>query len=101
MKKFFILVATCGLALSAHSACYSVYKANQLIYQSSEAPVDTRYQHHATVPQRFGKGATLIYVDDGENCPSVGKPILAWEPVSSGDGMIGERRSRPPKADRG
>jgi hypothetical protein len=101
MKRFFTLLAACGFALSAQSACYIVYKADRLIYQSSQPPVDTRYQYHATVPQRFGQGSTLIYLSNNDNCSSIGTLVQVVEPgPGSRDAMIG-RRTRPLKAERG
>lgn len=101
MKRFFTILATCGFALSAQSACYIVYNANRLIYQSSEPPVDTRYQYHATVPQRFGQGSTLIYLNNLENCPTIGTLVQVSAPSPGNrDAMIG-RRTRPLKAERG
>lgn len=68
MKRFVTLVVTCGFALSAHAGCYSIYRAGQIIYQSSEAPVDTALQFHASIPQRFGQGATLVYLANADSC---------------------------------
>lgn len=93
MKRFLTLVVTCGLALSAHAGCYTIYRAGQMIYQSSEAPVDTGRQFHTTVPQRFGTGATLVYLADAESCffvdsgtsENVGKTVQAsYLPSHSG-----------------
>ena len=79
MKRFLAIVATCGLALSAHAGCYSVYNSTgRLIHQSSDAPVDTRQQYHMTVPQRFGSGSTLVYLAEYESC----LPKEASNPVS-------------------
>lgn len=103
MKKFFALVAACGLAFSAHASCYSVYNnAGRLVYQSPEPPVDTTYQYHSTVPQRFGQGSSLVYVRDMEGCQAVGSLAQA---STSESGHVRpantQRQGRPPKADRG
>lgn len=103
MKKFLAFVATCGLALSAHASCYSVYNnTGRLIYQSTEAPVDTTYQYHTTLPQRFGQGTSLVYVNDMESCLAFGSLVR----VSSSESnrvraMNGQSQGRPRKADRG
>lgn len=68
MKRFWPLVVACALALPAHAGCYTIYRTGQMIYQSSEAPVDTALHFHATVPQRFGIGATLVYLANAESC---------------------------------
>lgn len=96
MKNVFALLAACGLTMSAHASCYSVYNsAGNLIYQSSEAPVDTRYEYHRTVPQRFGQGATLVYVNDDQRCQS----LVAQAGVSGF--RTGRNQGRPGRADRG
>ena len=101
LKNFFAILAACGLSMSAHAGCYSVYNpAGQLIYQSSEAPVDTRLEYHRTVPQRFGQGATLVYVNDDERCPNVGT-LVGVSGASSSRGMDGTSQVRPGRADRG
>ena len=103
LKKIFALLAACGLSMSAHAGCYSVYNpAGNLIYQSSEAPVDTRHEYHRTVPQRFGQGATLVYVNDEQRCPDVGT-LVGVSGSSSGRiaEMGGRTQARPGRADRG
>ena len=106
LKKLFAILAACGLSMSAHAGCYSIYSsASKLIFQSSEAPVDTRFEYHGTVPQRFGKGATLVYVNDEQSCPEV-RMLVGVSAVSTGGaaGMGGPARvnqGRPSRADRG
>jgi hypothetical protein len=104
LKNLFAVLAACGLTLSAHAGCYSVYNpAGKLIFQSSEAPVDTRYDYHRTVPQRFGQGATLVYVNDEERCPGLGTLVSSVSGASPGRvaGMGGRTQGRPGRADRG
>jgi len=103
LKNVFAILAACGLSMSAHAGCYSVYNpAGKLIYQSSEAPVDTRYEYHRTVPQRFGQGATLVYVNDDQRCLDMGT-LVGVSGSSSGQvtGMGGRTQARPGRADRG
>ena len=106
LKNLFVILAACGLSLSAYANCYSVYSpASKLIFQSSEAPVDTRFEYHDTVPQRFGRGATLVYVNDEQSCPEVGT-LVGVSAASTGRvaGMGGPARAtqgRPSRADRG
>lgn len=88
----------CGLTVSAHAGCYSVYRpGGTLIHQSSEAPVDTRYEYHRTVPQRFGQGATLVYVNDNEACSELALRVAG--PADGRAGAAGFQR-RPGRADR-
>ena len=96
LKNVFALLAACGLSMSADAGCHSVYNpAGKLIYQSSDAPVDTRDEYHRTVPRRFGQGATLVYVNDGQHCLDMGTLV----------GLSGASSSRTParpgRADRG
>ena len=103
LKNVFAILAACGLSMSAHAGCYSVHnRAGQLIYQSSEAPVDTRFEYHRTVPQRFGQGATLVYVNDDQRCPDVGT-LVGVSGASTGRvaGMGSRTQGRPGRADRG
>ena len=94
MKTIFAILAACSLTMSAHAGCYSVYNpAGHLVYQSSEAPVDTRVDYHQTVPQRFGRGSTLVYVNDDLYCPAVA--TLVGVPGSS------PGQARPRRTDRG
>ena len=96
MKNVFAIFFACGLTVSAHASCYSVYNpAGNLIYQSSDAPVDTRFEYHRTVPQRFGQGSTLVYVNDTQSCSAVGMLVGASR-VSSG-----QSGTKPGRADRG
>ena len=100
LKNVFALLAACGLTVSAQAGCYSVYNpAGKLVHQSSEAPVDTRLEYHRTVPQRFGAGATLVYVNDDQRCPAVGTLVGVANP---GPGQTAGTGSQVrPRADRG
>jgi hypothetical protein len=94
LKNIFTFLAACGLTMSAHAGCYSVYNpAGNLIHQSSEAPVDTQAQYHQTVPKRFGQGSTLVYVNDDQYCPAVGTRV--------GVSGASAAQARPGRADRG
>ena len=96
LKNVFAFFAACGLTMSAHAGCYSVYNsAGKLIHQSSDSPVDTRLEYHRTVPQRFGQGSTLVYVNDQQPCSGV---VMRVGAPGSGPGQAG---LRPGRADRG
>lgn len=103
LKKIFAILAACGLSMSAHAGCYSVYNpSGNLIHQSSEAPVDTRVEYHRTVPQRFGQGATLVYVNDNQRCPEMGTLVgVSGSSAGRVAGMGGRTQGRPGRADRG
>ena len=106
LKNVFVILAACSLTMSAHAGCYSVYgPGGKLLLQSSEAPVDTRLDYHSTVPQRFGQGATLVYINDGQSCAEVGtldgvsnaRPAQATKMSNPTQ----ESQGRPGRADRG
>lgn len=99
MKNLFAILVACGLTVSAHASCYSVYRPDgTLVHQSSEAPVDTRFEYHRTVPQRFGQGATLVYVNDGQACPELALRVAGpADGRASAAGPLG----RQGRADRG
>lgn len=101
MKIVIAIVATYGFALSAHADCYRIYNADMLIHQSSDAPVDTRYEYHKTVPQRFGKGSTLVYVSGGENCLTADTPVGVARSYSNQATGIKDQRQAKVKSDRG
>ncbi|MDQ3060108.1 MAG: hypothetical protein M3R45_11390 [Pseudomonadota bacterium] len=99
MKRVFAIIATCGLALPTHAACYRVYNAGMLIHQSSDAPIDTTYEFHKTVPQRFGQGSTLVYESGGEDCLTANTPLGVARAYSNQ--AAGVNAQPRPKADRG
>ena len=102
MKRALVIIATLGWAISAHATCYTVYSsAGKVIHQSSDAPVDTRLQYHMTVPQRFGAGATLVYVGNGENCASLGSQVDVSRSGFVRGGRSSGQSQNSPKADRG
>lgn len=100
LKNVFAILVACGLTVSAHAGCYSVYNpAGNLIFQSSDAPVDTRFEYHRTIPQRFGQGSTLVYVNDQQPCSGV---VMRVGAPGSGPGPgSGQAGLRPGRADRG
>ena len=102
MKSLFTLLALCGMALSAQAGCYSIYnRAGQLVYRSSDAPMDTQPQYHRTVPQRFGQGASLVYFNDFEGCDAYGSLIQLSGTEASGPAQTSRPgQARPARADR-
>ena len=70
MKKAFIysIAAVAGTLLSqgALAACYVVYgPAQQVIYRSTQPPVDLSYQLHETVPVVVPRGTLVFTLDNG------------------------------------
>lgn len=68
---FSSLALACAGALfspAAAAACYVVYgPSQQVIYRSTEPPVDLSYQLHRTVPV-LARGATLVFSPDDYGC---------------------------------
>jgi hypothetical protein len=72
MKKPLFIIFGLVFSLVTHADCYIVYDSSgKLIHQSSESPVDIELPFHMTVPERFGKGATLVYQIGAQNCADI------------------------------
>lgn len=72
MKKAFVyslaVVAGSLLSQGALAACYVVYgPSQQVIYRSTQSPVDLSYQLHQTVPTVV-PGGTLVFTLDNDGC---------------------------------
>ena len=80
MKTIPLYVASLVLsavAVPVHAACYTVLDAKgEIISQSPNPPVNMTEQLHETVPERFGKGATMIFSVTDARC---GDAIDTWE----------------------
>ena len=68
---FSSLALACAGALfstAASASCYVVYSASQqVLYRSTEPPVNLSYQLHQTVPV-LARGATLVFSPDNYGC---------------------------------
>ena len=91
-------------AQAAQAACYIVYTADQqVVYRAQTPPVDMSRQLHQTVPQRYGRGATLVF---GIADPDCGPPADAYydgpaTPVVYREGLAQPVRAvRAPRRDR-
>ncbi len=61
-------LVTCG----AHSACYTVYQSDQVVFQSNNTPVDLSQPLSQTVPAVFGAGAVMVFRPDASACQAIG-----------------------------
>lgn len=77
------LIAFAGSTASASAACYTVFQADQTVYQSTVSPVDLSRPLSETVPQRFGSGASMAMRQGDGPCPELGEPFLHDEPVAA------------------
>lgn len=100
MKKAFTysIAAVAGTLLSqgALAACYVVYgPAQQVIYRSTQSPVDLSYQLHETVPVVV-PGGTLVFTLDNGGCDFEVNQLAQYvQPKNS------LQRARAPRAPRG
>ena len=80
----------------ALAACYVVYgPAQQVIYRSTQSPVDLSYQLHETVPMVV-PGGTLVFTLDNAGCDFEVNQLAKYaQPQNSG------HRVRAPRAPRG
>ncbi len=78
-----VMIALAGSTASAAAACYTVFQADQTIYQSTVSPVDLSRPLSDTVPQRFGSGASMAMRQGDGPCPELGEPFLHDAPVAA------------------
>ena len=99
MTAFPYAAAALVAALFSHTAaaaCYVVYGPDKdIVYRSSEPPVDLSRQIHETLPA-VAPGATLVFSPDNFGCElTINKLPLTAASVSAPAGL------RPARADRG
>ena len=100
MNKAFVysVAALAGLLFSqgALAACYVVYgPAQQVIYRSTQSPVDLSYQLHETVPTVVPGGTMVFTLDNGDCDFEVNQLAQYVQPKNS------VRRARATRAPRG
>ena len=82
---FSSLALACAGALfstAASASCYVVYSASQqVLYRSTEPPVNLSYQLHQTVPYRYGQGATMVFGIADANCGPDADPYYDLKPT--------------------
>jgi len=99
MKKIFAcsLAAVAGVLFSqgALATCYVVYgPAQQVIYRSTQAPVDLSYQLHETVPAVV-PGGTLVFTPDNYGCEFEVNQLAKY--LQPRDGVLRIRAPRTPR----
>jgi hypothetical protein len=91
--KAWLLVTAALLTCTAQATCYSVYKADgKLLQQSSTSPVNLSEQIGDTVPEKFGRGATMTVSDYNVYCLSARERQQA--PKSLADAVLQEENKR-------
>lgn len=102
--KLSVAAAALLLAAGAQAACYTVMDAKgNILSQNTTPPVDMSYQLHQTVPERYGKGASMVFGIADEDCgfPAEAREQDAFKPAAFRTGGKARRARRAPKADRG
>lgn len=69
-----LAIAIHAFAQQANAACYTIYKSDVAIYQSSVPPVDMGPPFSQTVPAKFGVGATMVYQEWANSCAEFDSP---------------------------
>jgi hypothetical protein len=91
-KALLLVIASLATGM-AQATCYSVYKADgKLLQQSSTSPVNLSEQIGDTVPEKFGRGATMTVSDANVYCPSARERQQA--PKSLADAVLQEESKR-------
>ena len=89
-------VVSAFFSQGALAACYVVYgPAQQVIYRSTQSPVDLSYQLHQTVPAVV-PGGTMVFTLDNGGCDFEVNQLAQYaKPKNS------VQRARSPRAPRG
>lgn len=96
-----LVLALTGAVFSpaASAACYVVYgPAQQVLYRSTQPPVDLSYPLHRTVPV-LARGATLVFSPDNHGC-DVEVHLLAQQSAPQNTALP-STLERAPRAPRG
>ena len=89
-------VASVFFSQGALAACYVVYgPAKQVIYRSTQSPVDLSYQLHETVPTVV-PGGTLVFTLSNDDCDFEVDQLAKYARPKNSVG-----RARAPRAPRG
>ena len=99
-----LALACAGAVFSpaASASCYVVYSASQqVVYRSTEPPVNLSYQLHQTVPV-LAPGAALVFTADSHGCDTEVN-LLVRSPLSQLPSGAENARAvlRAPRAPRG
>lgn len=92
-RNAWLMALACLASGLAQATCYSVYKADgTLLQQSSTSPVNLSGQIGDTVPEKFGRGATMTMSDSSVYCLSASERQRA--PKSLADAVLQEENKR-------
>ena len=81
------LIAAACIPAMAQAECYSVYNGKEeLIFQSTQSPVDLRQPIAQSVKKRFSADAHMVFTPSSDDCPIVDKTVA---PVALPDAGAG------------
>jgi hypothetical protein len=92
-RKAWLVAAAFLMTGAAQATCYSIYKADgKLLQQSSTSPVDLSQQIGDTVPEKFGRGATMTVSDQGIYCQDKRERAQAGAKKTLADSLVQEEK---------
>lgn len=87
------LLSTLGFARESMAACYTIYKNDVAIYQSSVAPVDMALPLSQAVPAKFDPGTSMIFNELSNPCLSI-EAKLSGFPTAASERQVTPRSNR-------
>ena len=84
------LLSTIGFARESAGACYTIYKNDVAIYQSTVAPVDMALPLSQSVPAKFGAGTSMIFNDLSNACLPI-EAKLSGSPTGASERHVTSR----------
>ncbi len=92
-----LLLSTIACAREAMAVCYTIYKNDVAIYQSTLAPVDMALPLSQSVPEKFGAGTSMIFNALNNTClPIEAKPTTS--PTVAAEQDVASRPNRKTSA---
>ena len=70
------LMAMSCIPVAAQAHCYSIYNGkDELIFQSTQSPVDLRQPLADAVKKRFAIDSRMVFTPNTDDCPIVDKTV--------------------------
>ena len=88
IRRTWLALSLLVLAAPAWSSCYTVYDGSRLVYQSTRSPVDLSLPLHETVPKRFGRAASMVFVADSDSCSMLDNSVNSFVPFQAGNAAV-------------
>ena len=87
------LLSTIGFAPESPATCYTIYKSDVAIYQSTVAPVDMARPLSQSVPEKFGAGTSMIFNELSNACLAI-EAKLTVSPTGAPERLVASRPNR-------